>query len=430
MTLPEDSTVEYDEIDILPTEEEGDTTTTTLASTAVPLRSTPREEQTPFKNNNNNDGNLESANIGFADVASITRNKREVNNTGTDIPCSKGETNTFYGIDDVDAGSRDNNEKTVWRKIQNFDEQKPKQQQKQQQQRTRKRGQILQTQSLNSFSHGDLRSINSNNHPHNHNHLRSSTENLHLSNKNTVTNIQHRNNSFHQPPSSRRTSVPNIYNNTKNNSKSLPTSLLMSPRLIPRRAQEQGTTSFIPCPPPDSPSTMRKKRSPRRSSNVGLRPIEQRNDNKNNDDDNNNNNNNNNHDSQPRRSSNVGLRHIEQQDHNINQWENNNELYCAEDEEIRVLNLSSPTTPTPPEKLLPNQHYNHRLKDDLLLKYALRRIQRYKKFLQMPNEQLLFIHNYNIVVLIIYDSEKNRIHRKIGKFKSSLSLKAFDLRRF
>ena len=326
MTLPEDSTVEYDEIETSTEEEEQTATTTTLVS---------------------NDG------------AAV-------------------EEPSFRSIVG-DHSCRDNREdeeksRKVWRQIpkqnpENKQQQQQQQRQQQKQQRTRKQGQILQHQSINSFSHGDLRVIKNNNNknhsnPHLNNHRRSSTENLHLSKKKLLaTHIHHRsnNNSTHQLTTNngRRSSLPsNII--IGNNTRSLPASPLMSPRLITRRVQDQQIISpaFIPCPPSsDSPgATKENKLSPRRSSSVGLIPIENKKNNINSSSNNNNNNN-------------------EQLDS-----EYNNELYCAEDEEIRILNLSPSQSPTPLEggKFLPNYNNNQqRLKDDFLLKYALRRTQRY-----------------------------------------------------
>ena len=129
----------------------------------------------------------------------------------------------------------------------------------------------------------------------NQNHQRASTENLHLLHKN-----QHL----------RRVSVPHL-----DQTRSLPASPIMSPRLV-RRAKEN--TGFMPCPP-DSPKSNRKHI--RRSSNTNLNQIK-----------------------------------------NLRSAESPLTIHCAEDEEIRVLNLSGgkPVHPT----------------DDFLLKFAIHRSQR------------------------------------------------------
>ena len=419
MTLPEDSTVEYDEIDTTSSEEEFNQTTTFVSNNAAAalLRSatSSREQMSLNNNNKNNAENHSTINIDIiSDNTNSIMKQQEANQhtvpsiTSHSPPCD-GQV-AFHSIgDDADDGEVDKEgSRTVWRPIPKKDLDNNKKQQHQQN-RTRKRGKILQHQSINSFSHGDLRTIsnnNNNNKNHLNNHRRSSTENLHLSKKNLLaTNILHRSNhsiinqQYCSTSSGRRSSLPS---NTisRNNARSLPASPLMSPRLMTRRAQQDhqiiSPAAFIPCPPSsDSPrATKENKLSPRRCSSVGLIPIEKHKNSKNND--------------YSLTNNNAVIRHIEQHPNNDNTYNNDNnhlednefndELYCSEDEEIRILNLSP--SPTPPQqgggKFLPqynnnnnnnspshnnsNDQQQHRLKDDFLLKYALRRTQRYTKY--------------------------------------------------
>ncbi|XP_066920626.1 trichohyalin-like isoform X1 [Clytia hemisphaerica] len=323
MTLPEDSTVEFDQTDEA-FEEEG-----TINQTGLSARDKLIKEGTELGYNTTKHEQIQQS---TKQQDQISKSKQE---------------NILHSEED----------KTVWRTVQNTClEDKPL--------RNRRLGLIHQQYSA---SHEDLRNVSNNNRRLSKDNLNLSAKDLHLRGSNrglrrvqdTTVNQHHQRAStenlhlLHRNQHLRRVSVPHL-----DQTRSLPVSPVMSPRLM-RRAKEN--SGFIPCPP-DSPKSNRKH---------------------------------------IRRSSNTNLNHIK----NMRNPESHLTIQCAEDEEIRILNLSGgkPVNPT----------------DDILLKFAIHRSQSVKS---LPNAMSPPPTNINRQLPTNYSTGRRKSLHNFQRCQSAMSL--------